>query len=768
MSRAIQFLDLEAQVDGEEETELDEVEPDEFIVQDDIYESSPPQLPSHEPRKMREEVESLEELAAVIQSRHRRKHTSHVPPTETQERSILLHSRPTLWKKGQEYSICVYALEQSLHLNEPPISSIFYRFERDGYVVVETPNLGLAAKLLAGHSAVSRSSSSRPGGVDMMALDRLEADSALQLPPGPLETPGMWARLVRPRLYPENKVSTEYTGDPCLIDEVHWPLAQVLVVPRLKTHQVELGGEGARDDLSVQMLHTKETLTSEFFEATASTKTYNGLYLLRTHVRHLRSMKDSLPRRSASLFLASKHNKVLLNFPRVDGWEFQLGEKVFSFLCDLEGAVTAVNVTGVEITACHSAGTATTSGDTHFGGWALLKRWSIGDYLRHREGREGWVVEVGGSNLKLVSTEKESGSGILRIDRISGHVNLFIASTPPHDWQPSSKASPKISADGLAAAQTFAIPWKWREVIVWRGKHSGHYRVFDVIFSTQTPSGMKVIVETTVVNAERRIVVDYDDVVDRRTLLLLHIIERPRVASFEPCAPYRHPAIDELKSVIIDFDPPAQPPTRPPTPPAATPEDTAGLPPAWDPNVEGSEDPVEAAAARRRQELATFHVSQHPFLDIPPGSEESPSHKFNAKLTGPSQLNAKDFRGAVKEIEVIKLDGHCRLAYRHYKRLMCVHRSVVVEPEIPTKHTQKPIYVLQGPAQGFVVARVGCFKDVLQVVAVSLKPVRVLSEEGFAVYPTDCCILSVKMYVSDELNLLLKDLRAQNSQHGNR
>ncbi|KAK1230279.1 hypothetical protein PQX77_006637 [Marasmius sp. AFHP31] len=749
MSRAIRFLDLEAQVDGEEETEIDEVEHDEFIVEDDTYETSPPQSPSSDSRRLHEEATSLEELAVGIQSKYRRTCMSHVPPPESQERSKLLHSRLTLWKKGQEYSICVYALEQSLHTTEPPISSIFYRFECDGYVIVETPNLALAAKLLARHSAVSRGPPSRPGGIDMVALDGLEADSALQLPPGPLETPGTWARLVRPRVYPDNKVVPEYSGDTCLIDEVHWPLAQVLVVPRLKTYQVELGGEGARDDQFVQMLHTKETLTSEFSEASAHTKTYNGLYLLCTHVRYLRPAKESLPRRPASLFLASKHNEVLLNFPRVHGWEFQLGERVYSFLCNLEGIVTAVNLAGADIASVDTA----TRGDvaTHFG-------------------REGWVVEVGGSNLKLVSTEKRSGSGRLCIDRISGHVNSFVASTPPHDWQPSGsdKASQKPSEDELAAVRTFTIPWKWREVVVWRGKNSGNYRVFNVIFSPKTTSGMKVMVETTVVNAERRILVDYDDVVDRKTLLPLHIIERPRIASFQPCGSYRHPAIDELQSVIIDFDPPAQPPTRPPTPPVAMPQDTTDLPPAWDPNVRGSETPAEAAAARKCQELATVHVSQHPFLDVASGSENSPSHKFNAKLTGPSQLNAKDFRGAMKEIEVIELDGHPRLAYRHYKRLMCVERSVVVEPEFPTKHTQKPIYVLKGPAKGLVVARVGCFKDVLQVVLVSLKPVRVLSEEGFAVYPMDCCILSVKMYVSDELNLLLKDLRAQNSQHGNR
>ncbi|KAL0567185.1 ubiquitin-specific protease ubp15 [Marasmius crinis-equi] len=772
-----QFLDLEADVDEEEEEQgTDGAETEDFIVpdgdNDEFCSSTTPTFGRQS--EARDDAKEAEDLTASLLRRYQRTHEQDPAADDMRlEKLALLRTRPQLWKvkciKGEEYSVCHYVLTSSQSPNETPISSIFYRSDRDGYVIVELTNLNLAAQLLASHSCVARGSPSQPSGIDMVVLEENEAETALELPADPLQRPGTWARFVRPRFLPASEAFPNYDGDPCLIDEVRWPFAQVFVVPRIEAFHVTLGQENERAEGCVQTLHTPETLTPEYYASTIhrANPSFRGLYLLRVHMRHLRVLQGPLPRKAASLFLASQYKGVLENFPRVLGWEFKLGKLVRSSLSGAVGTISAVYLHGVDITSQPS--TDCTACEASFGGWALHKRWRVGDYLRHYQGLEGWVVEVNGTTLKLVSRYTDLATGLLRLDRFSGHTNSFVAATPPYDWQSMSIAQP-VNAnnqskmpDGLTAARTFRAPWKWKDVILWRGKHHGtNYRVFDVLLSDQTASGMRVQVETTIANSPlQRILVDYDDVVDRGTLLPLHIIEDPTSPAFRPDPPYRHPAIDKLKSIhITAVSPQSPPPTRPATPPytSALEATAADAPEAWNPEFRDREDPGAEYALAKARELEAFHVSQHPFLEILRCVTESATFKFNVKLTGTSQVTKKDFRAAAKEIDVVEYEGKRQLAFQHYKRTVHVHPTVTVEPEFPTKHTQKPLFVLKGPAEGTIGARVGCSGDLLQVVRVDLKPVRVYPEQSIGVKPEDCCTLSVKAYITDELNLKLKDL----------
>ncbi|KAL0566319.1 ubiquitin-specific protease ubp15, partial [Marasmius crinis-equi] len=745
------FLDLEADVDEqEEEREADGAELETFIApDDDEFDLGTPLQSFVKRSEVCDDAKDAEDLMAFLLRKTRKTNEADAVTNDLLlEKEVLLRTRPQLWKvkceKGEEYNICHSVLMNSLSSNESPISSIFYRSNRDGYVIVELTRLDLAAQLLASHSCVVRGSLSQPEGIDMVVLEENEAKTALELPPDPLQRSGTWARLARPRFLPSSELFSQYDGDPCLIDEVHWPFAQVLVVPQIEAHNVTLGQEDVRADGFVQTLHIPDTLTPEYYESTLKTSrsAFHGLYLLRLHVRHLRVLRGSLPRKVASLFLASQYKAVLEHFPLVHGWEFRLGETVESCLSGAVGAISAMHSHGADITSQSSDSTV-------------------------REGQEGWVVEVDGTTVKLVSRYTDE-TRVLRLDRFSGHTNSFVAATPPYDWQSVSLSQAVGSVnglqipDGLVAARTFRAPWKWREVIVWRGRHHGaSYRVFDVLLSDQTASGMRVQVENTIANSSlQRILVDYDDVVDRQTLLPLHIVEDPAAPAFRPDPPYRHPAIDKLKSIHITAVPPRSPsPTRPATPPhIPTPEAMAAdAPEAWNPEFRDKEDPGAEYALARARELDAFHVSQRPFLRLLSCVTDSAAFKFNVKLTGPSQVSKKDFRGAAKEIDVVEHEGKRQLAFQHYKRTAHIHPTVMVEPECPTKHTQKPLLVLNGPAEGTIGARVGCSGELLQVVRVDLRPVRVHAEESIGVKPKDCCTLSVKTFIMDELNLKLKD-----------
>ncbi|KAL0562759.1 hypothetical protein V5O48_019320 [Marasmius crinis-equi] len=77
----------------------------------------------------------------------------------------------------------------------------------------------------------------------------------------------------------------------------------------------------------------------------------------------------------------------------------------------------------------------------------------------------------------------------------------------------------------LSGVRTFCSPWKWWEVLVWHGPQHGYYRISDVLVGHKTRSGLKVQMQSTMVNVLGHVfAVDYDDVVNAELLLMLHYI----------------------------------------------------------------------------------------------------------------------------------------------------------------------------------------------------------------------------------------------------
>ncbi|KAL0566018.1 hypothetical protein V5O48_015997 [Marasmius crinis-equi] len=237
-NKVAQFLDLKADVDEqEEEREANGAELETFIAPDDYEFDLGTPLQSFVKRsEVCDDTKDAEDLMAFLLRKTRKTNEA-----DTVTNDLLLDITPHVptavesEMRGEEYNICHSIAMNSLSWDESPILSIFYCSNRDGYVIVELTRLDLAAQLLVSHS--------QPEGINMVVLEENKAKTALELPPDPLQRSGTWAGLVCPHFLPSSELFSQYNGDPCLIDEVHWPFAQVLVVPQIKAHNVTLGQE---------------------------------------------------------------------------------------------------------------------------------------------------------------------------------------------------------------------------------------------------------------------------------------------------------------------------------------------------------------------------------------------------------------------------------------------------------------------------------------------------------------------------------------------
>lgn len=157
--------------------------------------------------------------------------------------------------------------------------------------------------------------------------------------------------------------------------------------------------------------------------------------------------------------------------------DFHVSNAVKGYISNVECSITLITCRGVEYTS--------KDGEAVFAGWAVLKCWEEGNYVQHHGGQEGWIIAIDKKVvrviLKTVNLHVEVSSPystcsqaclILiqqKVEIFSGHVNLFVAASPPYDWQCQSALDPQKAPldDGLKAAQTFQSPWKWREVALW-------------------------------------------------------------------------------------------------------------------------------------------------------------------------------------------------------------------------------------------------------------------------------------------------------------
>lgn len=72
---------------------------------------------------------------------------------------------------------------------------------------------------------------------------------------------------------------------------------------------------------------------------------------------------------------------------------------------------------------------------------------------------------------------------------------------------------------------TFHCPWKFWDILIWRGQRKGEHHVMDVLITKNTQSGLSIQARTNVVNAVGApFIVDYNDVVDAKCQIFFYYV----------------------------------------------------------------------------------------------------------------------------------------------------------------------------------------------------------------------------------------------------
>ncbi|KAL0057247.1 hypothetical protein AAF712_016117 [Marasmius tenuissimus] len=470
---------------------------------------------------------------------------------------------------------------------------------------------------------------------------------------------------------------------------------------------------------------------------------------------------ESVPRRSVVpiskpplsheiiLFATSNHPLVAEQFPRVQQWEFAEGKAVYSLRGNWRGWVTMVMEHGVEAvqTRCISNGNKKMKmEELRFLGWGLYKEWNIGQYVQHYTGAEGFILTCEndeiffwkeGDQMKtrgvdwILKRQRENtlmeAEKLINVSRgdILSAVSLI---DDPNALDPQLMTPEQIDR-GLWLIKTGANPWKFWDVLVWKGQHRGFYQVIDVIPSKKTKSQLMVQIRTNIVNVVGLFVnVDYDYVVDAQLLLPLHIIEPPPPA-LQPLVEYLYPGITGLCKQCSNLhlhDAAVLPPSIPMwegTPPIdhilSGPTTSQSDP--WNPaTTVALEDPTSTPSTLPLEPWRLAHASHHKFYELDPINADVVL--FQVKLHG-TRILAMDWQ---------QIKGK-------------LPNKMIVYPQRPTTKTNLPLIVTQGEFKDSIVTKVASMGTDLHILPVVASTGDVnIAAPTVKVSCSDCCIIRLQ------------------------
>ncbi|KAK1222539.1 hypothetical protein PQX77_014609, partial [Marasmius sp. AFHP31] len=380
----MRFLDLEAEVNcDEEDSDNDELTAD-FVVADD--DTDEPLGFSHRAldAKIQRDDDTLrhEALKDVVLGSEsdlptrRIAHDDQLPPPTA---LWAVHCKPR-----KEFQVISYAIRHALERQAYNILSLHYRHDGDGLLYLDTNNPSAAAKILKDCAFVLHSRDSHLHGVKMQRLDIMESIRSLQFP-SHLFAPGDWVRVFNPKfglVEPTTGTTTKATHPPSSNSDspnpqspiplpkrkqlqrsyYHTSLAivqgvtsrgdaTILLVPRLDSKMVRNGAKallGAA--LGTPLLLRSEMGTpikrvAEF----AGIKVEHGLHVETIEASRLAHLSEPPSSREVKLFLASAHPHVVVSFPRVKEWVFEVGEYVSGPAAHFLGRVQEVKENGLEV-----------------------------------------------------------------------------------------------------------------------------------------------------------------------------------------------------------------------------------------------------------------------------------------------------------------------------------------------------------------------------------------------------------------------------------
>ncbi|KAK1219581.1 hypothetical protein PQX77_017695 [Marasmius sp. AFHP31] len=338
------------------------------------------------------------------------------------------------------------------------------------------------------------------------------------------------------------------------------------------------------------------------------------------------------------------------HFLQIKQWIFDIGDSVCPLVGNWEGKVVEVTERGVEAVRSYWVSDGSKKQkveEARFLGWGAQKIWKIGQYVRHHTGEEGFIIgqeadevffwkggEEMGANPYVGHQnslwEVQSSKGIDQIlDRCRGNVTMEAMKLANVSQEDVARLmfltddemaldlqlmSPNQIDQGLKLVRMPGNPWKYWSVLVWKGRHCGHYHILDVVVSMKTKSHLMLQVRTEVVNTIGTVISIPTS--SSRLLLPLHVIERPPFG-LEPPSDYVHPRIAGLQKhrsrLPLQGASESQDTARASTPPpdskilVDSTDDSA-----WDPEV--SQELSNMSIAPERWKLT--HTTHHEFYEL--------------------------------------------------------------------------------------------------------------------------------------------------------
>ncbi|KAK7016993.1 hypothetical protein VNI00_018775 [Paramarasmius palmivorus] len=860
------FLDLEASVDRWDSSTDDEDGDQGFINDDDMDEEIGSSIDHHSLNRSMDGDAPASDHDSLFSNDS---HSSLFSELERDERCSgrtddALHGRDfeetchvdedngELWmvkcKKGKERYLLQYLKRYIDKFNAKDIFRNIRLYDDDcGFIYVQTANPGRAAYVL-GRCPVTVHKRDGFHGLNMKVItDPVEVGMALYLRPmadvfleptaawgrGPKK--GSWVRLGSGKGSTALMLAVEptekdfigdrmeeplvdlsgrlYYNDPALVLGVYADTVKVAFIPRM--HPSDIERHWPHGKISPEWVQTLVFNPCSFKQRQGIDTVWKGRQFPEFHFEHglmVKTIPLSLIRPltrfpnalEGRLLLQCNHPVVISNFPRISDWRFDIGDTVTS-LSGQEGVVVEQSERGPVITRL-SFSDAEDSGEEYSVGWALQKKWSIGDYVRHISGVCGVVVET---REDVIVVQDIRGS--LEYD-FAGHVNSFRVTQRdehavgyrmarqndarrPH-WLEAAQLGPQDmrcyddfnhfrevwnnqlhlrrstqqvfvlthneATSLLRKTRTDKIPWKGREVLV-----SGNCPVkgelatiADVHIGEDTKSGLMVTVESIIQGrAGKRFKLDYDFVVDRQWELPLHLIERPLLSIFKPSAAYIHPLTFRVKCFKM---PP--PPPRQSTPPISCNQRSQSLAdgtlsyidPAFDPHfttfpgVDEFNDPFDIQTSTPSWQSIVRHDSQQWLYQ----AEKTAGLTFKAIVNG--EVAGRMFKQKKMDVHIATTDSDKRAVLQFYKREREISPNVECHPVHALVNTLEPVYVFSGPHAHSIAVRASSAHINGQLhlcgfVVLNLEGQTIDFTQPIQFLPSNACVLSVKKHITDQL-----------------
>ncbi|KAK7054519.1 hypothetical protein VNI00_003717 [Paramarasmius palmivorus] len=629
--------------------------------------------------------------------------------------------------------------------------------------------------------------------------------------------------LISPTILKQCHSLRYYHGDAALIISSGHKEVRVLIIPRIPTKAIPF--DGAHHGDIAQCLFHPESLSGEFVSACKYNHEH-GLRVEQISTEFIKPLHRHLTPREGLLFYSSRHPFLVEHFPRVSGWEFQVGDRVQTRVEGIEGEVIAIEQDGMY----------TLDGNNvrrHIG-WGAQKFWKPGDLVQHTVyGWDGFVVE----HHEFHGVNHQQTLVYTKDAQILAEPNFLVRYTPEQrtlhslvkpgipwidaaEYQTAAlKVDPRYIQNLLAEkhpelltpaqidreirnSHTRDVPWLYREVEIFAKPARGRARVMDVMFGRQTASGLAIQAEWIAHGAGGlRFEVDYDYVLDLATQMPLHIVDAPK-PPFVVRVGYSHPKYHpetyygessssrylppqlssgswNYSSFADDNDPEASRQHAMRLVPRHNAfSDTYSFSPSQQPHTDISDEGIRSVmelllapvnTRLRRTWSEDAHPSHRWLYELRGGPEK---FAFWVKLFGRDNGYVHSFNGQEMLVTLgfTELGDRC-IFYNHEKQDRILPNQMRIETKGITVRTRKASYVLRGEPAGKCVVRLATVpvprgaihaEVTYACCLVDVKTGDVQRDQQYCIKAVDACQIEVKKSIFELMYQQARDVKEDN------